>query len=131
MPQCVRGMREACARHKEIETMARGVSSLKDKRAKRAEYSSRNPRVRQVSANEWIVGRTAKLKVSLRFAAAAKSYRTAVGVTQGDMGRLYGITSSSVARWESGFFFGWTDQELANYCRDCDAVAGEKNGGNS
>lgn len=101
----------------------------KDKRAARAEYSHKNPRVRVIDQNAWIVMRKAKLNISLKFAAAAKSYRTAVGVTQGEMGDLYGITSSSVARWESGFFFGWDDEELANYCRDCDAMAGEKKNG--
>ena len=99
----------------------------KRKKRNRNDYSKRNPRVRRVSANEWIIGREAKLKVSLRFAAAAKSYRTAVGVTQREMRDWYGNTS--VGRWESGFFFGWDPTELANYCRDCDAVAGVKNGG--
>lgn len=84
----------------------------------------RNPRVRKVSANEWITGRKAKLDVSLKYAAAAKSYRTALGVTQSEMGHYHGVTYSSVCRWESGFYFGWTDVELSDYIKDCEKIAG-------
>lgn len=98
----------------------------KRKKRNKHDYSHRNPRVRRVSANEWIVGREFKLKGSLRFAAAAKSYRTAVGVTQNEMADFYG--RASIANWESGFYFGWDNDELASYCRDCDKVAGVKNG---
>lgn len=87
---------------------------------------TRNPRVRRVNSNEWIVGRMAKLKVSCRYAAAAKSYRCAVGVTQTEMAEFYEM--ASIANWESGFYFGWNDTELSDYCHDCDFVAGVKNG---
>ena len=102
------------------------MATKRKKRIKNRHLHTRNPRVRRVSANEWIVGREAKLKVSLRFAAAAKSYRTAVGVTQTEMAKSYGM--ASIANWESGFYFGWNALELSSYCRRCDRVAGVKNG---
>lgn len=86
-------------------------------------YSHSSPRVRRVAENEWQVARMEKFRESVRFAAAAKSYRTAMGITQREVADIYGFTSSTIARMESGCYFGWNEDRLKNYIRIVNRVA--------
>lgn len=101
------------------------VISIKRKR----EYSPRNPRVRRVSANEWQVQRVDAFKHNCRFAAAAKSFRTAMGVTQAEVSKALKLDSGAAARRESGCYFGWDQKTLVDYCNIIRRIAAQ-NGGN-
>jgi hypothetical protein len=85
----------------------------------------RNKRVKRIVQRTWRKEREDKVRDSIRYAAAARAYRTALGVTQEEMGARYDRTGASVCHWESGFYFGWDDEELSAYCRMADRIAGE------
>jgi DNA-binding transcriptional regulator YiaG len=80
------------------------------------------PRIRQA---EWRHHRMDLFEASTKYAAAAKAYRTALNVRLEDMGRFYGVTNQAASNWESGRYFGWTDEDLAHYTRAVDWLAGK------
>ena len=85
---------------------------------KRQAEALRNPRVRAIDAKGWRFQRIAKFQRAVRFAAAAKATRTALGVSQAEVAREYRVTTTAVAHWESGAYHGWNPEALA----DLDAV---------
>lgn len=85
--------------------------------------SRNNPRVRRVAENEWQLNRLEQFRNNVKFAAAAKSYRTAMGVTQREVANRFGIQAQSVTAWESGCYFGWTEERLADYTRIVNSIA--------
>lgn len=99
--------------------MATATVTKIDKRPARKRYSHRNPRVRRVHTNQWLTGRIQKFTEACKWAAAAKATRTALGVTQGEVANHYGVGSHTVCNWESGHYFGWNKEELAEYTKVC------------
>ena len=91
--------------------------------ARRTQYSHRNPRVRRVSQNEWAVKRMATFGEAVKWSAAAKSTRTALGVTQREVADFYDVEGGTVAGWESGKYFGWTREALVDYTQVCAELA--------
>lgn len=91
---------------------------------KGAKVKRRNALVRRVRTNEWRTKRMDQFKESTRWAAAAKSYRTALDVTQQEVAEYYGVTSQAVTNWESGMYFGWSQEELDYYHEAIRRIAG-------
>ena len=81
-------------------------------------------RVPTIQRGVWKAKRIAKLTENVRFAGAAKAYRSALNVTQEAMGNWFNVTSQAVTHWESGCYFGWSADDLAEYCRVCDKLRG-------
>ena len=65
----------------------------------------------------WSFKRRAYFNRNVRFASAARAYRLANDVTQGEVASVFGVTASAVAGWESGKY-GWKGDkaELNQYC---------------
>ena len=85
--------------------------------------TGRNSRVRLVERKVWELRRRGQFDSNVKYAAAAKAYRTAMGVTQKEVAQYYDLGEGSVARWESGCYFGWDDLGLRDYCRVIDEIA--------
>ncbi len=85
----------------------------------------RNGRVRVVSKAGWAITRVEFFKSNIRFAAAAKSARTALEVTQQEVAVYYGVSQGSVCNWESGKY-SWRagTSELFEYMAACRSIAG-------
>jgi DNA-binding XRE family transcriptional regulator len=94
-----------------------------DAARRRKREPRRNARVRKVAANEWQVNRIEKFRAAIRMAAAAKSIRTALGVTQREMARSYQVAVHTVTNWESGAYFGWSSGDLTDWLRRAQALA--------
>lgn len=88
----------------------------------RKRYSPRNPRVRRIFTNQWQVDRVKKFTEAVKWAAAAKAARTALGVTQGEVAKEYGVGSHTVCNWESGHYFGWSRRDLLEYTKVCEEL---------
>lgn len=84
---------------------------------------SRNARVRRVGQLEWRRTRMSKFSHATKFAAAAKAVRTALELTQEELARSYGVSQFAVSHWESGTYFGWTEDELNEYIDRCRKIA--------
>jgi DNA-binding XRE family transcriptional regulator len=69
---------------------------------------------------EWAQNRTELFKEAVQKAAAAKAIRIAFNITQYEMSRFLGYGKQAVAYWESGRYFGWTTESLAQWTRDCE-----------
>ena len=65
-------------------------------------------------------------KKNVRFAAAAKSTRTALEVTQQEAADYYSVSLAAVCNWESGKY-SWKggDQELFEYMTAMRRIAGD------
>ena len=85
--------------------------------------NTRNPRVRAISQGEWQKKRIETFSGAVKFAAAAKAARTALGVTQGEVAEFYEIATGAVSNWESGKYFGWTREELVKFTNSCALIA--------
>lgn len=107
----------ATARQLHTQSRTRTRSHLKDVSKRR------NARVRRVAATSWINGRKDKFDSALRWAAAAKSHRTALDVTQNEVAAHYEVTGATVCHWESGMYFGWNKDALHEYQAVCNSLA--------
>lgn len=100
----------------------------KAKQAKRhlkvVKEGTRKRRVPSIQRGVWKKRRIEKLTDNVKFAGAAKAYRSALNVTQQRVADYFSVTSQAVTHWESGCYFGWNAEELAEYCRLCDRLAG-------
>ena len=83
---------------------------------------ARKRSVPHIQRGVWKAKRIAKLTENVRFAGAAKAYRSALNVTQEQMGNWFNVTSQAVTHWESGCYFGWSAEDLSEYCRVCDKL---------
>ena len=96
---------------------------MKTARAQKVAKKERNRRVLPINAREWRFKRIAKVQYATKFAAAAKAYRTALGVTQKEVAREYGVTDMTVSYWESGtHYFGWSETALRDYIAAIDTI---------
>ncbi len=84
----------------------------------------RNKRVQNVSKVSWGVARVEFFKNNIRFAAAAKSSRTALEVTQQEVAVHFGVSQGTVCNWESGKY-SWPmgPAELFEYMRAIRTIA--------
>ena len=83
-----------------------------------------NKRVKHVDKRSFELKRGAWFRRNLRFAAAAKAYRTAHDVTQAEIAAYFGRSQTTVCSWENGFYSwpGGTD-ELNEYCEAVRKIA--------
>jgi DNA-binding transcriptional regulator YiaG len=79
--------------------------------------TSPNLRVRQIDKYAWQDARMKFFKHNVKYAAAAKAFRTALNVTQKQMSRVLNLSHQSIANRESGKY-AWQggEQELKQYC---------------
>ncbi len=89
-------------------------------------YSHKTPRVRRVYQNTWQIERMSKFQNGVKWASAAKSARTAMGITQSEIETYLGYGQGNAARWESGSYFGWNAKSLAEYIKACQELADQK-----
>jgi len=83
-----------------------------------------NRRVREVNEAEWVKERKGKFMAAVEWAGRAKAYRTQRHVTQAEVGMEFGgYTGERVSQWESGHYFSWDEEALAEYCAMVDRVA--------
>jgi hypothetical protein len=78
--------------------------------------SRRNPRVQRVDKRGWKFKRIAFFQRNVRKAAAAKAFRTAMDVTQHEVGMYFGVSQGTACNWESGKY-SWPGgaEELNEY----------------
>ena len=100
------------------------VVPIGQSRERRGKGAARNRRVHTIQKGAWARGRLAKFHSAVGYASAAKAMRTALGVTQVEMGRHFGVTGARVCQWESGSYFGWDAKELVEYVNACKRIAG-------
>lgn len=79
-----------------------------------ARRARRNSRVQHVEQKGWRFRRIQFFQRNLRFAAAAKAYRTALDVTQEEVATNYGVSIGTVSVWESGKYAWRGGQEELN-----------------
>ncbi len=99
------------------------MSATVTKITEATKYSHKNPRVRRVFQNTWQVERMAKFGKGVKWASAAKSARTAMGITQKEIETYLGYGQGNAARWESGSYFGWNAKSLSEYINACQELA--------
>lgn len=102
-----------------------GLGDARSGRRKSAKKSAKR-RTRAITKSEWAKERLETFKRNVRFAAAAKSTRTALDVTQGEVAAHYGVSTGTVCNWESGkYHWSGGDDELLEYQQTCFKLAGK------
>ena len=86
----------------------------------------RKARVRKIHGNAWKLGRLELFKGALKFAAAAKAYRTALDVSQAEVAARLGVSTHCVTHRESGAYFGWSEGSLRAFNVAVDKAAAER-----
>lgn len=106
------------------QRLAKVLRSERFKQRLDQKVKSRNARVKPIKEKDWAKERIAQFQSSVTWAAAAKAYRTACGVTQAEVGMEYGgFTGSRVGQWESGHYFGWNKEEFEAWCQVVNRIA--------
>jgi DNA-binding XRE family transcriptional regulator len=92
---------------------------------KAARPKPRNARVHAIDRDSWRRERKVRFNRAVNFAAAAKSTRTALQVTQAEVAAYLDLSVTAILQRENGFH-AWTGgaRQLAEYQRACMKIAG-------
>ena len=99
------------------------IQSGSVKRRVRAK-AKKNKRVKPILEAQWVWDRNKFFRRNVNFAAAAKAYRTAMGITQGELAKKMRRSTQSIANRESGKYSWRGDhEELRDYLHAVDMCA--------
>lgn len=102
-----------------MASTARAVKADIKRRAK----PKRARRTRDIDRRSWRSSRLKHFEHNVDYAAAAKSTRLALDVTQQEVAEYFGVAAPTVSTWESGSYC-WKGEadELAEYQQACNVI---------
>ena len=88
-----------------------------------ARSARRNARINHIDKRSWRFKRIAFFQRNIKFAAAAKAFRTAMDVTQQEVADYHNVSQGTVCNWESGKYSWPYDGELEEYTQAIQTIA--------